>query len=198
MTEDTHRNWDIIFKWFGLVAVLASAWWTVHKYRGDRALELAQQAYAQQKDEEARTKDQNAFVFQHQATLYLDAAKAAATIATAIDPNAKDQKAISAKTLNDARERFAQLYWGELVIVEDRRVELAMISFQRCLLQKGINCVRVDKNEYDKPIKPDTEVEPTLQNLSLEIGACIRTALQEGRRIQFGQVKSAITTCPYD
>jgi hypothetical protein len=64
MTEETHRQWDIIFKWLGLVAVLASAWWTVHSYNQSRALELLQQKYTQQKDEEARTKDQNSFVFQ--------------------------------------------------------------------------------------------------------------------------------------
>jgi len=201
MTEETHRRWDIIFKWLGLVAVLASAWWTVHSYNQSRALELSQQKYTQQKDEEARTKDQNSFVFQHQATLYFDTARAAATIATALDPHALDRKAITANALRDARERFAQLYWGELVIVEDRRVELAMITFQRCLLKKGENCARADVDEYGKRIEPDklnAGGDANLQNLSLEIGACVRTALHEGRKIQFGQVKSAITACPYD
>ena len=201
MTEETHRTWDIIFKWLGLVGVLASAWWTVHSYNQNRALELAQQKYTQQKDEEARTKDQNAIVFQHQATLYFDAAQAAATIATAMDPTALDRNAITPKALKDAQERFVQLYWGELVIVEDRRVELAMIAFQRCLIKKGAKCKRVDVNEYDKPIdtkKLGAEAKPSLQNLSLEIGACTRTALQEDRKIQFGHVKSAITVCPYD
>lgn len=194
MDENTHRKWDIIFKWIGLFAVLASAWWTVHKYREDRSFELKQL-------EEARTKDQNSFIFQHQATLYFDASRAAATLATSIDPKASDAKAIDAKTLRNARERFAQLYWGELVIVEDRRVELAMIAFQRCLLKEGVACERVNVNQYERPIdtkKLDAESKPTLQNLSLEIGACTRTALQEGRGIRFGQVKSAITTCPYD
>jgi hypothetical protein len=201
MTEETHRRWDIIFKWFGLVAVLASAYWTVHSYNQSRASELEQQKYTQKKDEEARTKDQNSFIFQHQATLYFDTARAAATLATAIDPSARDKKAISLKALNDARERFAQLYWGELVIVEDRRVELAMITFQRCLLKQGVNCIRGSVDEFNKPIAPDKLTDagdPTLQNFSLEIGACVRTALQEGRNIQFGQVKSAITACPYD
>jgi len=201
MTEETHRRWDIVFKWLGLVSVLASAAWTVHSYNQSRALELEQQKYTQQKDEEARTKDQNSFVFQHQATLYFDTARAAATIATALDPNALDRKTVTAKALIDARERFAQLYWGELVIVEDRRVELAMITFQRCLLKNGKNCARADVDEYGKRLEPEklnAGGDANLQNLSLEIGACVRTALQEGRKIQFGQVKSAITACPYD
>ena len=76
-----------------------------------------------------------------------------------------------------------------------------MIAFQGCLLKGGVNCERVDVNEYGKPIdrdKLDERVKPTLQNMSLVIGVCIRTALQEGRKIKFGQVKAAITTCPYD
>src|ERR1700675_2171641 len=98
MTDDTHRTWDIVFKWFGLVAVLASAWWTIHTYN------------------EARTKDQNAVIFQRQAALYFDAAQAAATIATALDPDSDDTTVIDPKTLKTERERFEQLYWGELVI----------------------------------------------------------------------------------
>jgi hypothetical protein len=123
------------------------------------------------------------------------------SIVVALDPKALDRKAITAKALKDARERFAQLYWGELVIVEDRRVELAMITFQLCLLKNGENCARADVDEYGKRIEPDklnAGGAANLQNLSLEIGACVRTALQEGRKIQFGQVKSAITACPYD
>jgi hypothetical protein len=112
------------------VAVLASAWWTVHSYNQSRALELVQQKYTQQKDEEARTKDQNSFVFQHQATLYFETARAAATIATALDPKAVDRNTITANALKDARGRFAQLYWGELVIVEDRRVDLRRLRFK--------------------------------------------------------------------
>jgi hypothetical protein len=114
MTEQMHRRWDIIFRWFGLLSVLASAYWTVHSYSQSRVSELEQQKYAQQKDAEVRTKDQNALVFQHQATLYFDAVKATAAIATAMSPKTLDANAIDPKTLKDARERFAQLFWSEL------------------------------------------------------------------------------------
>jgi hypothetical protein len=130
MNEDTHRQWDIIFKWFSLVAVLAGASWTVYKYRDDRQVDLDHQKQATASAEESRKHELNSYIFQHQATLYFDTARAAATIATAISPKGENKKFISAKTLNDAQERFSQLYWGELVVVEDRRVELAMIAFQ--------------------------------------------------------------------
>lgn len=145
-------------------------------------------------------KEQNSFVFQHQATLYFDATRAAATIATGIaeGTGVGDQKTISEKTLQDARERFAQLYYGEMAAVEDRRVELAMISFQSCLLLKGIACKRERVNQYGDPNDHEIDTEPALQNLALEIGACTRTALEQGRGIQLGLVKPAITRCPYD
>jgi hypothetical protein len=192
MDENTHRMWDITFKWIGLIGVLASAWWTVHKYREDKATEAT-------KSEEARKREQDSFILQHQATLYFDASRAAATLATSKD----------AKNLHDARERFNQLYWGELVTVEDRRVELAMIAFQNCLLKrdkdKNATCERVSVNEYDQPLnleKLSKDSEPVLENLSLEIGACTRTALKNAWKIEFGleraSTKQAITTCPYD
>ena len=204
MTEQTQRKWDIIFKWFGLLSVLASAYWTVHSYRQSRASELEQQKYTQLKDAEARTKDQNSLVFQHQATLYFDTVKATAAIATAMNPKALDANAIDPKTLKDARERFAQLFWGELATVEDRRVELATISFQRCLLKKGMACDRVEVNQHDIKIDITNLEDPNLQTFSLELGACVRSALQDERGIKFSpvdspvKVKTAITVCPYD
>jgi hypothetical protein len=201
MTEDTHRTWDIVFKWFGLVAVLASAYWTVHSYNQSRASELVQQQYTQKQDEQARTKDLNAFIFQHQATLYFDAARSAATLADALDPYSDNRTAIDAKTLKAERERFDQLYWGELVVVEDRRVEMAMIAFRECMLLDGKKCESPTKDQYSKDIDPAVLKKagsPLLVNLALQLAACTRSALQKDREISFGAVEPANTVCPYD
>ena len=56
---------------------------------------------------------------ERQLQLYADASRAAATLATASDP----------KTLAEARQRFFQLYWGELAMVEDLAVDKAMHEF---------------------------------------------------------------------
>jgi len=52
-----------------------------------RAVELQQKKYTQERDAEARIKEQNAFVLQRQAALYFDASRAAATLGSAIAPN---------------------------------------------------------------------------------------------------------------
>jgi len=169
--SDRKIDWDKITKRVSVLAILGSAVWTLIIYLGDRHKEV------------------NAFVFQQQTTLYLDAARSAATLAT----SKNDTK------LKDARERFDQLFYGELVVVEDRRVELAMISFRRCLVMNNKECDRVETNQYQQPIAPVKLAIPAqLDNLSLELAACIRSALQQDRKIQFGNVKNAETSCPYD
>ena len=55
-----------------------------------------------------------------QLTLYTTATQAAATMATS-----KSQEEIVA-----ARSKFFLLFWGELVMVEDRHVESAMVKFR--------------------------------------------------------------------
>src|ERR1700676_1001765 len=111
MDDNHYRSWKIRFKFFSLGVVIIGAWWTAYTYFHDKSIES-------ENLQEARTKDQNSFVFQHQAALYFETARAAATIATALDPKAADAKAIDAKTLKYARGRFAQLFWGELAAIE--------------------------------------------------------------------------------
>jgi hypothetical protein len=120
----------------------------------------------------------------------LEAARAASTLAISSDPT----------KIEAATTRFRELYFGELVVVEDRRVELAMIAFESCLEQTG--CIRRDHDQHGNLLTAETlatKYGPAIRtNLSLELSACIRTALQQDRGIQFGNTANAQTTCPYD
>jgi hypothetical protein len=64
-----------------------------------------------------------------QLLLYTEATQAAATLATATD----------AKSLASAEEKFWSLYWGALALVEDKKVEGAMVLLGNALRsgQKG-------------------------------------------------------------
>ncbi len=184
MNDDTHRKWDIIFKWIGLFPLLLVAVWTVHKYNQDRQDQF--------NIEQTRLKENHdSFIFEHQAQLYFDATKSAATLAVSKDP----------KALAQARVRFEQLFWGDLVTVEDRRVELAMIAFRNCLQSSGNNCARPPAKQHGEELDSATlnkSSPANLPNLSLDLGACTRSSLREGWKIQFGQVEPALTKCPYD
>src|SRR5580698_7105362 len=102
----------------GILAALVGGVFALWKYRKDQIREL------------------NAFIFQKQADLYFEASKCAATIATSADPAVVDA----------AKARFDELYYGELVVVEDRRVELAMIAFDEGL--KGNPDPRPREDKY--------------------------------------------------
>jgi hypothetical protein len=64
---------------------------------------------------------------ERQLKLYTDATQAAATLATSNDP----------AELDSARKKFWSLYWGELALVEDRRVEAAMVELGRAFEAGG-------------------------------------------------------------
>lgn len=192
MERDKRETWDLIFKWISLCALMISAIWTYYKYRDDRRIDLTHRQQEVAKDVADKQKELNSFIFQRQANLYFDAARTAATLAKSADP----------KRLSEARERFNELFYGELVVVEDRRVELAMIAFHRCLPFSGEKCERPLKNQFKQDICPKKQFEtyqaPVLSNLSLELAACTRAALQDDRKIQFGNQADATTSCPYN
>lgn len=64
---------------------------------------------------------------ERQLKLYTEATQAAATLAVSEKPD----------ELYRASERFWSLYWGELALVEDKRVEAAMVRFGRALESGG-------------------------------------------------------------
>src|SRR6266446_9696150 len=82
MDEYKYKRWGIILKVAGLVGVILSGLWAVHTYSEDK------------------TKEQNSFIFQHQATAYWDVSRVAASLAASRDE----------KTKKEAEERFLQLF----------------------------------------------------------------------------------------
>jgi hypothetical protein len=74
-----------------------------------RAVEgLQQKKYTQERDAEARIKEQNALILQRQAAPYFGASRAAATLGSAIAPNSY-YRSISQKAMQEAMVRFEQL-----------------------------------------------------------------------------------------
>lgn len=64
---------------------------------------------------------------ERQLKLYTVATQVAAALATSTDE----------RDISNAKIRFWALYWGELALVEDKRVEAAMVQFGRALEEKG-------------------------------------------------------------
>ncbi len=66
---------------------------------------------------------------ERQLTLYLEASASAAKIATLSDGSEREA----------AKQRFRELYWGELAVVEDPGVERAMVAFGTVLRSEQAN-----------------------------------------------------------
>jgi hypothetical protein len=99
------------------------------------------------------------------------------------------------------RLRFEQLFWGELVVVEDRRVEMATLAFRACLQKDGRTRNPVTVNQFGRSIGPDVAKklgDPVLVNFVLELAACTRSALEKDRQIVFGALEDSLTVRPYD
>jgi hypothetical protein len=227
VNESRHRTWDIRIKVVGLVALLASGWWTIYKFRDDRRIDLQHQEDARKHDELARRSELNSYIFQRQANVYLDAVKAAATIATSSDHKAQQE----------ARERYDELYDGEIKVLADNRVFAAMSAFKVCidhvdshgqcrsLSSMGLTSALAAKALGPNVSKLDAEAEVakiiparqspqpelplkhkghtenvagvTLGQLTGELAACIRMSLETERSINFGTLHSAGDSCPY-
>lgn len=89
-----------------------------------------------------------------QLKLYTEATQAAATLATSQ----------SEEEITSAKQRFWSLYWGELALVEDKRVEAAMVQLGRAIEQDMIG--------------------REIQSLSLNLAHACRDSLAESWGVQ--------------
>jgi hypothetical protein len=77
-------------------------------------------------------------------------------------------------------QRFLDLYWGQLAIVEDRRVEQAMIAFRRAFKERHEPlCAPEQIHEIaTRPKTGDSAGETPLAHRSLRLAHCVNASLQ--------------------
>lgn len=107
-------------------------------------------------------------LWEKQLNYYLDATQAASTIATLRN----DQTELGKMEWLKARMRFWQLYYGELVVVEDPSVSQAMVNFGKCL--RDYEDERCDQRQ--------------LQKLSLELAKVCRNSVSASWKQPLGDV----------
>lgn len=106
------ESWLKVLSAFGAVIVFG---WGVVQYMAN-----------QQSQAETRRIEATKPFLERQLKLYTEATQAAATLATSRMP----------ADIDAAKSKFWSLYWGELALVEDKRVESAMVELGR-LLESG-------------------------------------------------------------
>jgi hypothetical protein len=111
MDEQQHRRIDIGIKLITAVLAIIGAGMGLWKYF------------------DAAEKEFRKPYWERQISFYFQATSSAAILATSHDQ----------KTLKEAEAKFWELYWGPLALVEDRRVEAAMVRYGDCLEDKKCN-----------------------------------------------------------
>jgi hypothetical protein len=110
---------ETLLKWIGALVAVGGLLWGVTSFL------ITSRIQAETRHLEARKP-----YLERQLTLYTEATQSAAILATSSDPD----------IIEKARQRFWELYWGELAMVEngglnaiEGGVEAAMVMFGECL-----------------------------------------------------------------
>jgi hypothetical protein len=112
---------DRILKVLAVLGAVASFLWGVFVWQTQSQREASSQ----------RIEAMRPFL-ERQLELYTETSRVAAILATAEDP----------KTMETARARFWQLYWGELTLVENAEVEAAMVALGTALSNNERNDIQ--------------------------------------------------------
>jgi hypothetical protein len=83
------------------------------------------------------------------------------------------------KEWDEAERRFWALYWSELSMVEDRRVEEAMVTFSKKLYDYTAS--RKMTKAHSQPFDDSKSKQP-LSNASLELAHAIRQSIENAWR----------------
>jgi len=140
MEQASFESWIKLLTLLGAVVTFA---WGVYQFFLNQRLQA-----------ETRRIEATKPFLDRQLKLYTDATQAAATIATS---NAEDE-------IIAAHKRFWSLYWGELALVEDKRVEAAMVQLGNALHRK--------------------DTRENIQGLSLALAHACRGSLAESWGVQ--------------
>jgi len=112
------QKWDVTMKIVGACAVFVGVVVGLYQYIDKAGMESRKP------------------FLERQLVYYLDASSQAAILATSSD----------AKEINSAAAAFWRLYWGPLLVVEDKAVADAMVQLGRCLQERDIDKTRCDQN----------------------------------------------------
>ncbi len=119
-------SFEELLKVATLVGVVASFLWGVYVWKDKSDKEIVQQRVDAERLSGTRRIEATKPFLERQLKLYTEASQVAAVIATS--DTAARRKAV---------DRFWELYWGELALVENTEVEAAMVAFGGGLKNKA-------------------------------------------------------------
>ena len=125
MTDAGARAWDTGIKVVGVLLAVAAFWDGIRRYNDGRDAEARIAADRAREAQVIALRESRKPFLERQLVLYFEATQAASQLATL--PGGVQRAR--------ARQRFWELYWGELGLVEDHEVATAMKAFGDALTQ---------------------------------------------------------------
>ena len=154
MDDTRARTWDTAIKVVGILLAVAGFWDGIRRYNDGRAAEAKAAAERSRQTAVVTLRESRRPFLERQLALYFEATKAAAQLSTLPPSPAWDK----------ARQRFWELYWGELGLVEDAAVSGAMHGFGTGL----------------KAFEAKQLTQERLRSLALDLAHACRASLQDG------------------
>ena len=121
------RTFDDVLKLLGILGAIASFLWAVYQWRGSQNELYEQRGYEISKRSEQRRIEAQKPFLDRQLLLYSEAIHITSFLATAAQ----------SPEWTKARDRFWELYWGELATVENKEVSSQMVAFGDALNGQG-------------------------------------------------------------
>ena len=149
MSDYERSKFEITLKIISPILAIAVFVWGIYTYIDTSEKQLAAQIAEAERNAATRRIEATMPYLEKQLDLYTETTQVTAIIATS-----KDQEEIKIAT-----NRFNELYWGELAMVERDEVAKAMIAFRKAL--------------------DDNKIQSELANLALKVAHACRDELAE-------------------
>jgi hypothetical protein len=146
MSENQQSRFESWLKLLSPLLAVAAFLWGIYTYRDTTRQQSAQAEVEARRTAETRRIEATRPYLDKQLTLYTEATRVTAIIATSTD----------SQEVEKALKRFKELYWGELALVERRSVAGAMVAFREALDERkgqellaplALNLARVCRDE---------------------------------------------------
>jgi hypothetical protein len=161
-------SFDNLYKALGTLGAIGTFLWTVYTWREKSRNELAASAADAERSNRARIIEATKPFLERQLELYTVVTRAASMIATSDDE----------KTVQQAIGAFLQLYSGELALVQNEEVAVAMQNYRRALqdLETRPAAPGDEAAPQNLPVNADDQRQ-ALQQLSLNLASACRKSL---------------------
>lgn len=170
----------------GGIIVIALSFYQFNQTKKQENVSYELEVKALKLDADARRLESKRVFLESQFKLYLEAVDVSSQLATI---KCRQNDATCIGSYLNACQKFLQLYWGKLGIVEDLKVERAMVGFHRAFQRQHKHMCDPEFIDVvagmSKILKSNDD--PTIARAALNLARCVNASLAESWGIELGK-----------